>query len=82
MLKGYKTIAFNVLMVLIFTANQFGAFGADQEAPTAEAVDATLTAGVDAIDKVLALLTAVGNGLLRLGTNTSPFKKTSPAPSP
>jgi len=79
---GFKTLAFNGLMVVIFALNQFGAFGADVEAPTADQVDAVLTSGVDAVDKVIALLAAIGNAVLRFGTNTTVFKATSPAPSP
>lgn len=80
-LKGFKTIIFNGLMVVVFALNQFGAFGAEA-VPTPDGVDAVLTGGLDAVDKVLALLTAIGNAALRFGVNTTVFKKTSPAPSP
>lgn len=81
-LKGFKTLIFNGVMVVIFALNQFGAFGAEHPAPSADVVDATLNAGLDSVDKILAIATAIGNAILRFGSNTTALKKTSPAPMP
>lgn len=81
-LKGFKTIIFNAALIAIFALNQVGAFGAEHPAPTADVVDATLNAGLESVDKILGLIGAIGNAVLRFGANTTVFKKTSPAPMP
>lgn len=77
MLKGWKTIAFNVLMGAVLLLNQFGLFGSDP-VPVADQVHA----GLDSIEQGVAGLLVVGNMILRAVTNTTVLKKTSPAPSP
>lgn len=81
-LKGFKTIIFNGVMVVVFALNQFGAFGTDAPAPTDVDVNAVLDAGLDVVDKAVAIAAAIGNAILRFGINTTVFKKTSPAPYP
>lgn len=77
-LTGWKTLIFNGVVLVIFGLNQFGAFGQDNPAPTSDQVHA----GLDAVEQGLVLLAAIGNSILRAGSNTTIFKKTSPAPSP
>lgn len=76
-LKGWKTVAFNVVIVVVFALNQVGAFGNDA-APTGEQIHA----GLDGLDAALTALASIGNIILRAGVNTTIFKKTSPAPAP
>lgn len=76
-LAGWKTIAFNVLMASVLVLNQFNAFGVDTP-PTEDQVQT----GLDQIDQGAAALLVIGNMILRAITNTTMFKKTSPAPMP
>jgi hypothetical protein len=77
MLKGWKTISFNVLMGAILLLNQFSLFGTDP-VPSADQVHA----GLDSVEQGVAALLVVGNMILRAITNTTVLKKTSPAPMP
>ncbi len=77
-LSGWKTVIFNVVVLAIYALNQFNLFGTDNPAPTSDQVHA----GLDAIDNGLVLLAAIGNAILRAGSNTTIFKSTSPAPNP
>ena len=74
-MKGYKTIVFNVLMVAIAIAH---ALNPDAVLPSGDAVQGATDQTVVA----LSALWGVGNVILRAVTNSTIFKKTSPAPDP
>lgn len=77
-LTGWKTLIFNGVMALVLVATQFGLFTGDNVAPTGDQVHGVL----DNLDGVIAGILAIGNALLRAGSNTTIFKSTSPAPQP
>lgn len=66
MFKGYRTIVFNAIMLVLMLAAQQGWIGAD-DSPTGEEVNAWL----DSLDAVLTGAWGVGNIALRFVTNTS-----------
>ena len=68
MLKGYKTIAFNVIMSLVTV---IALFNQGAELPDAE----TVRGGLDAVDTAIAAVWGIGNIILRAVTDTPVFKK-------
>jgi hypothetical protein len=64
-LKGYRTIVFNAIMLGIMILAQQGVITPEQS-PSGEAVNAFL----DNLDAILATLWGVGNVALRVVTNT------------
>lgn len=65
MLKGYRTIVFNAIMLAVMVLAQQGVITPEQS-PDGEAVNAFL----DNLDAVLAALWGIGNVGLRMVTNT------------
>ena len=63
--KGYKTVAFNVLMGLLVV---LGAFLPDAVIPSGEHVETTIAT-------IWAIVEVVGNLILRFKTTTKVFKK-------
>jgi hypothetical protein len=74
-LKGYKTAIFNVVMPLLL---MYASFNPGSDTPDAAAVHQGLTA----IESAITIIWAAGNWVLRAFSNTTMFKKTSPAPMP
>lgn len=70
MLKGYRTIIFNAIMLAVMVATQAGIFTPEQ-APDQAAVNLFL----DNLDGVLTFVWGVGNVALRLVTNTAVGQK-------
>lgn len=68
MLKGYKTVIFNVIMGLIMMIR---ALNPDAEVPGDESVNAA----IDALDVTLTALWGIGNLILRAITTSPVFKK-------
>ena len=74
-LKGWKTILFNLVMGSMLLIRVV--------IPSAELPDDTAVHSViDGLDQFLIVAMPVGNMILRAITNSSIFKKTSPAPMP
>jgi len=67
-MKGYKTIAFNVIMAIIAAVY---ALNPDAEKPSPEQVQG----GVDAVEAGFAAVLSVGNIILRAITTSAVFKK-------
>lgn len=65
MLKGYKTIIFNVIMTGIMIANSTGAF----EVPA----DLDVAGAIDTVEAALVIVWGIGNFLLRVVTDTPIF---------
>jgi len=74
-LKGYKTVVFNVVMAGIALVH---VFNPGAELPGAEAVQGA----TDSFMAGVAAIWGVGGVVLRALTNSTMFKKTSPAPMP
>jgi len=70
-MKGYRTIAFNVIMSIVAV---LAIVAPDAEVPTADAVNA----GIDAVETAVVAVWSVGNMLLRAITNSPMFKKEPP----
>lgn len=70
-MKGYKTIAFNVIMAVITV---LALFNPGAELPTGETVSESL----DAVFAAISSVTVVGNMILRAVTNSPVFKKETP----
>jgi hypothetical protein len=70
-MKGYKTIAFNLLMAVIAVLS---ALNPEAELPSSEDVQS----GVDAVSAAVAAVWGLGNILLRAITDTPIFKKETP----
>lgn len=68
MLKGYKTIIFNVIMTVVMILSLWNP---GSEVPDAATVGNTL----DVLDAAIAAIWGLGNGLLRAVTTTPIFKK-------
>jgi len=68
MLKGYKTVAFNVVMSLITILTMFNP---GSELPDAE----TVQGGIDAVEAAVVAVWTVGNLILRAVTDSPIFKK-------
>lgn len=68
MLKGYKTVIFNIIMGLIMMVR---AMNPDAEVPGDEVV----TSAIDALDVALTMVWSVGNLILRAVTTSPIFKK-------
>lgn len=68
MLKGYKTVIFNVIMTAILIANTTGLV-------TIDAVELDVAGTLDAVETALIAVWGFGNLLLRAVTNTSIFDK-------
>lgn len=68
MLKGFRTLIFNVVMGIVMLLR---ALGADTEMPTEEQV----SAAIDSLDVALTAIWAIGNLLLRAITDSPIFKK-------
>lgn len=67
MVKGYRTIIFNVLMAVIFTANQFmGDTGITEE---------QINIAADGLNTLIGIVTIIGNVILRTVTTTPVGKK-------
>lgn len=68
MLKGYKTVIFNLIMGLIMMIR---AMNPDAEVPS----DGAVTSAIDAIDVALTMAWSAGNLILRAVTTSPIFKK-------
>ena len=67
-MKGYKTIIFNVLMLLVFILNTFK--------PELGITTDDATAAAEGINQMIIIVTALGNLILRHFTNsTVAYKK-------
>lgn len=66
MLKGYKTIIFNVIMTLIMLANATGI--------VAIPGDIDVAGGIDDVEAALVVLWGIGNFILRVVTDTPVFE--------
>ena len=73
-LKGWRTILFNTVMGLIAVLR---VFGSDIDV-TAEQVDAALASVESTANLVIALVTVIGNALIRMFTDT-PVGQSEPA---
>jgi len=70
MLKGYRTVLFNIVMAIVAMLQALGAFG-DTKIPTSEDIGHA----VDALDAVLVFFWGLGNIILRYYTTTQIGKK-------
>jgi len=70
MFKGYKTVAFNVLMSLVTIITMFNP---GSELPDAE----TVQGGINAVEAAVVAVWTVGNLILRAVTDSPIFKKDS-----
>ena len=66
MLKGYKTIIFNVVMTFIMISNTIGL------TPISEDLD--VAGAIDTLDSALVIVWGIGNLLLRVVTDTPVFE--------
>lgn len=70
MLKGYRTIVFNAIMLLVMVASQAGWLTPEQVPDSA-----TINLFLDNLDGVLTVLWGIGNIALRFVTNTPALQK-------
>jgi len=74
-LKGWKTVAFNLIMPLMLL---LAAYSPGQELPDGEQIQH----GLDTTEAAITAIWTIGNLVLRAFSNTTIFKSTSPAPMP
>lgn len=75
MLKGYKTVIFNLIMLVIAAIR---IMSPESILPS----DADINQWLNGLDALLVLTVTLGNMILRAITDSTMFKKTSPAPMP
>lgn len=75
MLKGYKTVIFNLIMLIIAALR---IMSPESVLPS----DVDVNQWLNGLDALLVLTITLGNMILRAITDSSVFKKTSPAPMP
>ena len=68
MLKGYRTIIFNVIMTVLLMIRLWQP---DIELPS----EGDISAGLDLIDKALVFVWGLGNLIIRIITDTPIFRK-------
>ena len=73
MLKGYKTVIFNIIMTVIMVISLWNPSEA-QNLPDA----GTVSGHIDTLDMLLSAVWGIGNVVLRAVTTTPIFKKETP----
>lgn len=68
MLKGYRTVIFNIIMTAVMTMKMWMP---ESDLPDADSINHA----IDGLDAAITLIWGVGNILLRAVTNTPVFKK-------